>query len=217
MDLEKQLCNLLAKGGFKLNKWLSNSKRVVESLPETEWASIIRNFDFNDWSIERALGGHWNITSDKFGSKIVINDRPATRRGILSIVSSVYDPLGFAAPFILKAELILQDLCCRALDWDEGKWPTSLETERHHANHPSRIQAKIASDHSKYSVVESRSNDMVYCSLVYLFVNTPRSCKFIRHRIIYQRPLQIYSKERKAGINSIGQWRQLHKRRKRAS
>lgn len=61
-------------------------------------------------------------------------DRPATRRGILSIVSSVYGPLGFAAPFIFQAKLILQDLCRKKLDWDDeipdeflNRWQTWLE------------------------------------------------------------------------------------------
>ncbi len=31
----------------------------------------------------------------------------------------MYDPLGFAAPFVLQAKLILQDLCRRNLGWDE--------------------------------------------------------------------------------------------------
>ena len=34
-------------------------------------------------------------------------------------MSSVYDPLGFAAPFIFQAKLILQDLCRKKLGWDE--------------------------------------------------------------------------------------------------
>lgn len=119
VDLAKQLRELLGRGGFKLTKWLSNSRKVIESLPESERASIVKNLDFNSWSVERALGVQWNISSDQFCFKIVIKDRPATRRGILSIVSSVYDPLGFAAPFILQAKLILQDLCRKKLGWDE--------------------------------------------------------------------------------------------------
>ncbi|XP_049918294.1 uncharacterized protein LOC126401218, partial [Epinephelus moara] len=40
-------------------------------------------------------------------------------RGILSVVSSVYDPLGFLAPLTLPAKLILQDLCRRSNGWDD--------------------------------------------------------------------------------------------------
>ena len=45
-------------------------------------------------------------------------DRPSTRRGILSVASSVYNPLGFAAQFILPAKRILQDLGRKGLGWN---------------------------------------------------------------------------------------------------
>lgn len=63
-----------------------------------------------------------------------MKDRPLTRRGILSIVSSIYDPLGFVSPLILKAKIILRDLCKKGLDWDDcippenqTRWQTWLE------------------------------------------------------------------------------------------
>ena len=76
VDLAKQLRELLAQGGFKLTKWLSNSRKVIEAFPESERASIVKNLDFNNWSVELALGVQWNIASDKFGFKIVIKDHP---------------------------------------------------------------------------------------------------------------------------------------------
>ena len=99
--------------------WLSNSRKVINSLPASERAAQVKDLDFDKLPIERALGVQWNISSDQFGFRIVIKDRSARRRGILSIVSSVYDPLGFVAPFILNAKLILQDLCRTKLDWDD--------------------------------------------------------------------------------------------------
>ena len=39
-----------------------------------------------------------------------IKDKPLTRRGILSIVSSTSDPLGFAALSTFKAKKLLQDV-----------------------------------------------------------------------------------------------------------
>ena len=42
-----------------------------------------------------------------------------TRRGILSAVSSLFDPLVMIAPFIMKAKLLLQELCRKKLQWDE--------------------------------------------------------------------------------------------------
>lgn len=52
----------------------------------------------------------WDVRLDQFGFKIKMKDTPATRRGVLSVVSSVYDPVRFLAPFELLAKMLLQDL-----------------------------------------------------------------------------------------------------------
>ena len=113
--------NSYPKGGFLLTKWTSNSQKVLESTPESERAASGKSLNFASLRIpvERALGVRWNVTSDKFGYKITIKDRPATRRIILSVVSSIYDPLGFVAPFIFLAKTILHDMCRRKLGWDD--------------------------------------------------------------------------------------------------
>lgn len=54
--------------------------------------------------MERALGVQWCITTDKFQFKVRVKDHPFTRRGVLSVVASVFDPLGFVAPVILKGK-----------------------------------------------------------------------------------------------------------------
>jgi len=95
----------------------------------------VKNLDFGNAPIERALGVQWCVSSDTFGFSIVVKDRPATRRGILSVVSSVYDTLGFIFPFILSAKILLQDLCWEKLNWDDKipdedlqRWKSWLET-----------------------------------------------------------------------------------------
>ena len=42
-----------------------------------------------------------------------------TRRGVLSALSSIYDPLGFGTPFLLKGKQIIKKLCQLNLKWDE--------------------------------------------------------------------------------------------------
>jgi hypothetical protein len=119
ITLVQQLQQLMAKGGFRLTKWLSNSRRVLEAIPESERAATVKNLHLEDLPIERALGNHWNIEMDVFGYNVTIKTRPQTRRGILSIVTSIYDPMGIAAPFVLPAKSILQDLCRKGVGWDE--------------------------------------------------------------------------------------------------
>lgn len=45
--------------------------------------------------------------------------RAENRRGSLSYVALVYDPLGLAAPMMLPAKRMLQELCCVGHGWDE--------------------------------------------------------------------------------------------------
>jgi hypothetical protein len=59
------------------------------------------------------------VESDRLGLKVEINNRGFTRRKMLSMVSSIYDPLGLVAPFTLPVKLLLQDLCRRNVSWDE--------------------------------------------------------------------------------------------------
>ncbi|XP_078381445.1 uncharacterized protein LOC144664208 [Oculina patagonica] len=116
-----QLRELLAKGGFRLTKWISNSKKVINSVPESERAPSVKdlNFNHNAMLTERALGVQWNVLADTFSFKIAKREKPATRRGTLSIICSVYDPLGFVSPCMLLAKAIQQDLCLKGLDWDD--------------------------------------------------------------------------------------------------
>ena len=115
----RQAC---AKGGFRLTKFISNHRSVLESIPEEERSKEVKLLDLNydDLKIERALGVQWCVESDTFGFRIIVKDKPLTRRGILSSVSSIYDPLGFAAPFTLTAKKLLQDLYREEkLEWDD--------------------------------------------------------------------------------------------------
>ena len=57
------------------------------------------------------LGVLWNIQDNAFGFKVALKIKPITGRGVLSVLSLVYDPLGFGAPFLLKGKQVLGKLC----------------------------------------------------------------------------------------------------------
>ena len=84
------------------------------------------NLDYDDLPIERALGVAWSVEHDTLGFNIVIDNRLPTRRNILSVISTVYDPLGLASPFILPAKILVQDLCKRGIRWDATVGETDL-------------------------------------------------------------------------------------------
>ena len=108
----RELVNLCQRGGWRLTKWVSNSRKVLSTVPETELAPAVQDMDLDRDGLprERALGIQWSPETDTLGYNTVVPEKPATKRGILSAVSSVFDPLGLVAPFILKGKFILQEL-----------------------------------------------------------------------------------------------------------
>ncbi len=121
---------------------------MIESVPEEDSfrAQGLKSLSLqDDLPVESALGVLWSAETDTFGFKIELKDHPLSRRGLLSTVSSVYDPLGFASPAILPARQILQELCRQKLGWDDNiefeqqrrwiEWTSNLhELEEFHIN-----------------------------------------------------------------------------------
>ena len=117
--LSGQLRELLARGGFQLTKWVSNDRNVIATVPVTERAPSVVNLDLEDLPVQRTLGVQWDMETDVLNFRIIDEGKAPTRRGILSVVSSMYDPLGFVAPVILPAKSLLQSLCRHKFGWDE--------------------------------------------------------------------------------------------------
>ncbi len=66
-DLIKELVSILERGGFHLTKFVSNSKAVLESIPEGE-VSPNTTLSIDGESLERVLGVKWDIPTDAFTS-----------------------------------------------------------------------------------------------------------------------------------------------------
>ncbi|XP_054600468.2 uncharacterized protein [Nothobranchius furzeri] len=111
----QELCK---KGGLRLHKFNSNEEAAVSCLNPSERAAKIEPLGFDPTPSERALGIQWSIKDDTFSFNISLKDQPSTRRGCLSVIASLYDPLEFIAPFSLSGKHILQELCHRGIGWD---------------------------------------------------------------------------------------------------
>ena len=81
-----------------------------------------------DWETE-VLGVKWNALSDSFSFSINHLDGVTfTKRGLLSKLSGLFDPLGLAAPFTVKRKIRMQRLVIAGVEWDdpvpkvERKW-----------------------------------------------------------------------------------------------
>ena len=69
--------------------------------------------------LERSLGLYWNIGNDAFTFGVSKNDKPITKRGLLAVINSVFDPLGFVAPVLLGGRIILRKALFKNTRWDD--------------------------------------------------------------------------------------------------
>ena len=120
VQLIKKVTGMCSEKGFNLTKFTSNSKKVLQSIPEKDRRAGVKDKDLAKTLPEdQVLGVLWIIENDAFGIKVALKSKPMARRGVLSVLSSVCDPLGFGARFSLKGKQILQKLCQQGLKWDE--------------------------------------------------------------------------------------------------
>lgn len=126
--------DLMKKAGFELRKWLSNDF-VLQKYFDTHMYKLDHESEshitFSEEQLgtleagTKVLGVHWDVSSDVFvfsftGFLSKAKALPmTTKRGILKLSASMYDPLGFISPVTSKIKAIFQLLCKDKQDWDE--------------------------------------------------------------------------------------------------
>jgi len=138
---------------------MSNNKDVLGAVEKVD-----RKFGKNDEYLlqdlpeETALGMKWGAQQDILKFKLNMEQKPLTRRGMLSTISSIYDPLGLVGPFILEGRQVLQKLCKRNNSWDE-EIPEDINKEwlswRNRLTEIEAVQIQRCYKPAKYSEVEN--------------------------------------------------------------
>ena len=190
--LADKLTGMVKEGGFRLTKFLSNRREVLLTLPSQERANPTLNLKLDRLPINRTLGLHWDAERDVFCFKTVSTNNPATKRGVLSTISTLFDPLGLLSPFVLPVKVLIQELWKEKVEWDEKiqdhhlqvwkQWTSSLplieliQVPRCYRNpempNNSTVQLHLFSDASEYA----------YSAVAYLRLNDHGShvqCAFV--------------------------------------
>ena len=120
IKMYEKVNELLLLGGFHLTKWTINKREVLDEIPESQMTKELKNtdLDIERLLVETALGMQWNLETDQFQYNIMVEDKQFTRREMLNIISSIYDPVGYVSLVIFQVKLLLQRLCSQKLGWD---------------------------------------------------------------------------------------------------
>ncbi|XP_061891197.1 uncharacterized protein LOC133641474 isoform X1 [Entelurus aequoreus] len=120
VKLLKRTQEVLSDSNLRLHKIASNKGEVMNAFPSQDHAINLKDLDFTSdiLPMQRSLGLNWDLMSDTFTFQVADEQKPFTRRGVLSTVNSIYDPLGFLAPVTIQGKLILRELMENNGDWD---------------------------------------------------------------------------------------------------
>jgi hypothetical protein len=133
---------MLSTANIRLHKVASNSVEVITALPEQDRETKLRELNLysDPLPTQRSLGVCWDLENDAFTFQVLIPSKPYTRRGVLAVVNSVYDALGFLTTITLKRKMLLRKLVelgnkkhveSPTLGWDDPL-PASLNREWEH-------------------------------------------------------------------------------------
>jgi len=128
---------VLKCGGFNLTKFVVNNEILLSEIAEVDRAVQIK--DLSADASSKVLGVHWHVKSDTLRFHVKLQEvAQITRRSMLSMVSSLYDPLGLIAPVLVVGRRLFQDVTRLNLGWDEPvplqvseawiRWLESLES-----------------------------------------------------------------------------------------
>ncbi|KAL0860136.1 hypothetical protein ABMA27_010443 [Loxostege sticticalis] len=115
LQIYRELNIMMERGGFELQKWMTNDGEGTNLKTD---------------EIVKLLGLTWNRRTDEFQYTVTLPPQtgPVTKRKVLSDIARLYDPLGWLAPCIIKAKILIQKLWLAGINWDE-KLPSVILKE----------------------------------------------------------------------------------------
>ena len=123
--LMKAIDDVLEKEGFQVRGWQSNGE-LYKTNDQKDGKDIIVPQVKQD---AKVLGMVWNNKDDVLKYKVEVpkhdTQQPKfTKRNVISQVARIYDPIGFTAPYLVRAKIGLQELWQKGLEWDDDLSPS---------------------------------------------------------------------------------------------
>ena len=118
-QLKREAIEIFNGAKFELHKWQSNKEDL-----ETDCENYERSFakeQLNNVSKPegiKLLGVSWDKVQDTLHVDFPSPPAEMTKRGILTNLAKVYDPLGLASPVLLEGKLLYRETCVQKSAWD---------------------------------------------------------------------------------------------------
>lgn len=136
ITMVRDVVKINSQANFEMHSWASNVTAVSGATGE-KTSGNAREAKLCDKGEERVLGLFWDVNTDelKFNlnfanipTDIINGHRIPTKREVLRIIMSIFDPLGLLSPFTLRSKILMQEIWRSGIFWD-----TQLREEEHAA------------------------------------------------------------------------------------
>ncbi|XP_062614642.1 uncharacterized protein LOC134276399 [Saccostrea cucullata] len=165
-------------------------RRIGELAAKTHGQEV-KDFIVNDFYVDDGLKSCATTyeavslihkTQDAMKEYVSSENKPSTRRGVLSVVNRLYDPLGFIAPVIVQGKIILRKVVSDTSDWDEAlpdylleeweKWKNDLP-DLEKLQIPRVIVPNLSEAHRKELLIFCDASELAIAAVCYLKVHYP--------------------------------------------
>ncbi|XP_055633869.1 uncharacterized protein LOC129774190 [Toxorhynchites rutilus septentrionalis] len=126
IKLSKDIQHIHLQGGFTMRNWISNSPAVLQELGEPGQVEKNLGVD-NEAVLEKILVMWWDTRTDTFRYKLstqrnqelLSGSKHPTKRDVLRVLMSVYDPLGLISHYMIYLKLLFQEIWRMGSSWDD--------------------------------------------------------------------------------------------------
>ncbi|XP_055614692.1 uncharacterized protein LOC129761013 [Uranotaenia lowii] len=128
VEIAQGVVTINGAAGFQIPTWQSNSIEVLREISNESENSTKRFSVDRMTATDRVLGMVWRPSPDVFVFENVFRDDLQTlltghiiptKRQVLQVVMSLFDPLGIIAAFTIHGKILMQDIWRSGVNWDE--------------------------------------------------------------------------------------------------
>ncbi len=117
--LKEEATAIMDKASMPLSKWCSNCAEISD---QTQPSGQVFKEKERDTEQHKVLGMLWIPKDDCFSFEhidVSPHEVLVTKILVLSLISRVFDPMGFLQSFLMTAKVLFQNLWRSGLDWDD--------------------------------------------------------------------------------------------------
>ncbi|XP_036340111.1 uncharacterized protein LOC118749414 [Rhagoletis pomonella] len=113
-----------ADGGFEMRNWISNSTKVLVALTGQSEQNN-KYIEEPNLKHEKVLGMWWSLMADvltffeHFPKQDYNEINIPTKRQMLRVIMTVFDPLGLLGFYLISAKILMQEVWRSGVSWDE--------------------------------------------------------------------------------------------------